>query len=349
MRRAVAVPVGVVLSFLTAVLAVAMTSAQTPATAPSGTASSSSARPASPPAKGAIPRTADGHPDLQGNWSFATITPLERPASLAGKAVLTEQEARELERQAAARADQDDGRQRGTAADVSRAYNDAWYDSGTKVVGTMQTSIIIDPKDGRMPPMTPDGQARAAARLAARRARGPADDPESRSLAERCLIGFNAGPPLTPSAYNNNIQIVQTPAQAMIMTEMVHEARIVPLDGRPHLPSSIRQWMGDSRGRWEGDTLVVETTNFSEKNAYRGASPNLRLIERFTRTDASTLTYEFTVNDPETWTAPWTGRIPLLRLDENLYEYACHEGNRGMEGILKGARTEEREAAGGVR
>src|SRR5262249_3420532 len=226
---------------------------------------------------------------------------------------------------------------------------DAWYDRGTKVVSTRQTSIIVDPPNGRIPAMTPDGQARVAARAAARRGRGASDDPEGRSLAERCLIGFNAGPPLMPSAYNNNIQIVQTKDQVLIMTEMVHESRIVPLDGRPHLPSNLRPWMGDSRGRWEGDTLVVETTNFSEKNSYRGASDKLRLIERFTRTNPEVLTYEFTVNDPATWTTPWTGRIPLARLDEHIYEYACHEGNRGMEGILKGAGTEEREAAGGAR
>ena len=297
----------------------------------------------------AVPRMPDGRPDLQGNWSFATITPLQRPDNLGDKAVLTDQEAREAERRAAAQANQDDGRQRGTAADVSRAYNDAWYDRGTRVVATRQTSIIIDPPNGRIPPMTAEGQARAAARNAARRARGPADGPEDRSLAERCLVGFNAGPPLTPSAYNNNIQIVQTRDHVVILVEMVHEARIVPLDGRPRLPSSVRPWMGDSRGRWEGDTLVVETTNFSEKNAYRGASNQLRLIERFTRTAPGTLLYEFTVNDPATWTVPWTGRLPLERIEEAVYEYACHEGNRGMEGILKGTRTEEREAAGSSR
>jgi hypothetical protein len=197
--------------------------------------------------------------------------------------------------------------------------------------------------------MTEEGQARAQARAAARRGRGQADDPEARSLGERCLMGFNAGPPLTPSAYNNNIQVVQTRDYVMIMTEMVHGARIVPLDGRPHLPAGMREWSGDSRGHWDGDTLVVETTNFSEKNTYRGASDKLRLTERFSRPDATTLIYEFTVDDPSTWTRPWTGRIPLQRLDEELYEYACHEGNRGMEGILKGARTEEREAAAGAK
>ena len=288
------------------------------------------------------PRTPDDRPDLQGIWSFAMITPFERPVNLADKAVLTDQEVAEFEKQTAARANQDDGRQRGTAADVSRAYNDFWYDRGTRVAGTRQSSIVVDPPSGRVPPMTADGQARAAERTAARRQRGPADGPEDRGLAERCLVGFNAGPPLTPSAYNNNIQIVQTRDYVMIMTEMVHDARIVPLDGRPRLPSTSRVWLGASHGRWDGDTLVVETTNFSDKNLYRGATGNMRLVERFSRSAEGTLLYEFTVNDPATWTRPWTGRIPLERINEQIYEYACHEANYGMEGILKGTRAEER-------
>jgi hypothetical protein len=292
-----------------------------------------------------IPRAPDGHPDLQGYWSFATITPFERPAALGDKAVLSDQEAAEFEKETAARSKQDEGRQRGTAADVNRAYNDFWYDRGTRVVGTRQTSIVIDPPNGRVPPLTADGQARASARAAARKQRGPADGPEDRSLGERCIIGFNAGPPFIPSAYNNNVQIVQTRNYVMLMTEMVHDVRVVPLDGRPHLPSTTRLWMGDSRGHWDGDTLVVETTNFSEKNLFRGATANLKLIEKFSRNADGTLVYEFTVNDPATWTQPWTGRVPLEKLDEQMYEYACHEGNRGMEGILTGTRTEERDAA----
>ena len=292
------------------------------------------------------PRTADGRPDLQGTWSFATITPFERPTELGDKTVLSDQEAAEFEKVTAARAAQDTGRQRGTAADVGRAYNDAWYDRGTKVVGTRQTSIVVDPPNGRVPPMTADGQARAAARAAVRRQSGPADGPENRSLAERCLIGFNAGPPFVPSAYNNNIQIVQTRDYVMLQNEMVHDARIVPLDGRPRASSTVRPWMGDSRGRWDGDTLVVETINFSEKNLYRGASPNLRLVERFSRSAQGVLTYEFTINDPATWTRPWTGRLPLEKIDEQIYEYACHEANYGMDGILKGTRAEERAAQG---
>ncbi len=296
-------------------------------------------------AKWTAPRAPDGHPDLQGNWSFATITPFERPPAFGDKTVLSDQEVAEFEKETASRANQDEGRQRGTAADVNRAYNDAWYDRGTKMASSRQTSIVVDPPNGRVPAITTEGQARAQARQAVRRQRGAADGPEDRSLGERCIIGFNAGPPFQPSAYNNNIQIVQTKDYVMLMTEMVHDARIVPLDGRPHIPSTARLWMGDSRGHWEGDTLVIETTNFSDKNLYRGATPNMKLTEKFSRTSENILTYEFTINDPATWATPWTGRVPLDKLDEHLYEYACHEGNYGMEGILKGGRSDDRTAA----
>lgn len=299
-------------------------------------------------AKAAIPRTPDGKPDLQGAWSFANVTPFERPSELGEKTTLTEAEAQALEEQAAARNKGDEGRQRGTAADVGRAYNDFWYDRGTRAASTRQTSIVVDPPNGRVPAVTAEAQERASTRAAARKQRGPADGPEDRSLGERCILGFNAGPPFAPSAYNNNIQITQTKDYVVVMTEMVHDARIVPLDGRKHLPTSVRPWYGDSRGHWEGDTLVVETTNFSDKNLYRNATPNLKLVEKFSRLDADTLIYEFTLNDPATWATPWTGRVPLEKLDGVIYEYACHEGNLGMEGILKGTRAEE-SAAGASR
>jgi hypothetical protein len=299
-------------------------------------------------AKTAIPRTPDGKPDLQGAWSFANVTPFERPSELGEKTTLTEAEAQALEEQAAARNKGDEGRQRGTAADVGRAYNDFWYDRGTRAASTRQTSIVVDPPNGRVPAVTAEAQERASTRAAARKQRGPADGPEDRSLGERCILGFNAGPPFAPSAYNNNIQITQTKDYVVVMTEMVHDARIVPLDGRKHLPTSVRPWYGDSRGHWEGDTLVVETTNFSDKNLYRNATPNLKLVEKFSRLDADTLIYEFTLNDPATWATPWTGRVPLEKLDGVIYEYACHEGNLGMEGILKGTRAEE-SAAGASR
>jgi hypothetical protein len=217
------------------------------------------------------------------------------------------------------------------------------------VASSKQTSIVVDPPNGRVPPLTAEAQARNAKRAADRKAlgMGPSDNPENRGLAERCITGFNAGPPFSSSAYNNNIQFVQTKDHVVIVNEMVHDARIVPLDGRPHAPLSIRPWMGDSRGKWEGDTLVVETTNFSPKNLYRGASENLKLIEKFTRTAADILVYEFTLIDPNTWERPWTGRIPMDKMTEPIYEYACHEGNYGMDGILKGTRAEEARAAKG--
>jgi hypothetical protein len=324
-------------------------------------AQSAPARPpaasARPVATSAPPRMGNGHPDLSGDWSFATITPLQRPVNLGTKATYTPEEAAALEKQAAVAAVQDEGRQKGTAADVNRAYNDAWYDRGTKVVGTKQTSLIVDPPNGRIPPLTPAAQARQGRGRGAAVATGnvengpagPADGPEARSLGERCILGFNAGPPFLSSAYNNNITLVTTADYAVIETEMVHNARIVSLTRKEHLPSSIRQWMGDSIGHWEGDTLVVETTNFSEKNIPQRATTNVKLIEKFTRTGPDSLTYEFTLIDPATWTAPWTARVPMDKLpsDERVYEYACHEANYGMEGILKGARADEKNAAAG--
>jgi hypothetical protein len=284
--------------------------------------------------KAAVPRTSDGKPDLQGNWSFATVTPLERPADLAGKATFTQEEADEYARRVIERNDSD-RRAPGTAGDVALAYNNFWYDRGTATVGTRQTSLIVDPKDGRLPALTADGQ-RAAGKRGEIRGRN-SEGPEERSLAERCLL-FNAGPPLLPGPYNNNLQIVQTNGYVVIANEMIHDVRVVPLDGRPHLPSSVRTWLGDPRGRWEGDTLVVESTNFSDKTAVRGTDRNLHLIERFRRVDANTLSYEFTVHNPTAFTQPWTVSLPLTRFDEQIYEYACHEANYAMEGMLKAAR-----------
>ena len=251
----------------------------------------------------------DGHPDLQGIWNFSALTPLERPAQFVNKPLLTDQEAAEFERQTLERIDAD--RRRDTAeADVSQAYNNAWYDRGTKVVGTKRSSLIIDPPDGRIPPLTPSGQAVAAARADARRGRGSADGPEDRSLAERCLL-FNAGPPLLPGPYNNNLQIIQTRDYVVIANEMIHDVRIVPIDGRPHLPAAIRRWQGDPRGHWDHDTLIVETTNFSDRTSFRGSDPQLKLVERFRRIDAKTLEYQFTVDDPSVFSRPWTVSLPM--------------------------------------
>jgi hypothetical protein len=286
-------------------------------------------------------RTPDGQPDLQGTWSWATITPFERPAEFAGKEFLTEQEAAKYEKDIIERTNMD--RRDGSAeADVGRAYNDFWWDRGTHVVKTRRTSLVIDPKDGKVPPMNAAGRERQQERLAANRGH-EFDGPENRPLPERCLALQGAGPPTTPTAYNNNIQIVQDKNFVSILIEMGHEVRVIPLDGRPHLPQNVRLWNGDSRGHWDGDTLVVETTNFSNKNPFRGSSENLKLTERFRRLDADTLLYQFTVEDPATWDRPWTVEIPVTKSQGRVFEYACHEGNVGMYGALSGARAEEKE------
>ena len=286
------------------------------------------------------PRTADGQPDLQGIWNNATVTPLERPAELAGKAFFTPAEAAAYEKQVVERSNVDI-RRPDIDTDVALAYNEAWWDRGTKVVKTLRTSLIVDPPDGKIPPLTPAGQERAAA-LAAQRRDHPADGPESRALTERCILWPTAGPPMLPSFYNDNYQIFQSRDSVAIVVEMVHDVRIIPLDSRPHLPSGVRQWMGDPRGHWEGNTLVVDTVNFTGKTRFRGASENLHLTERFTRTDADTILYEFTVDDPATFTRPWTGAVTMNESQGPLYEYACHEGNYGMTGILAGARAQEK-------
>jgi hypothetical protein len=288
--------------------------------------------------KGAMPHTPDGQPDLQGIWSFATITPLERPADLAGKEFFTEKEAADYEAEIRTRNNMD--RRDGPAeADVGRAYNDFWWDRGTRIVKTKRTSLIIDPADGKIPALTPAGRERQTERQSVNRGK-EFDGPENRPLAERCIIWPSTGPPMIPTAYNNNIRILQSPGYVTILVEMIHDVRVIPLDNRPHLSQDVRQLKGDSRGHWEGDTLVVETTNFTNRTAFRGASANMRLTERFKRLDADTLLYQFTVNDPETFTKPWTVEIPVTR-SEAMFEYACHEGNYAMTGGLAGARTEE--------
>jgi hypothetical protein len=287
-----------------------------------------------------VPRTPDGHPDLQGTWNTSTLTALERPAEFAGKPVLTPQEAKDYEARLLRENNRD--RRDGTAeVDVGRAYNEFWYDRGSHIVESRHTSLIMDPPDGKIPALTPEAQKRQAA-LAEYRRQHPGDGPENFSLANRCILWATAGPPMLPGAYNNNYRIVQSPGNVTILVEMIHDARIIPTDGRPHLPSNVRQWLGDSRGHWEGDTLVVETTNFTDKTNFRGASENMRLVERFTRADADTIIYEFTVYDPSSFTKPWTAQIPLKRTAEPILEYACHEGNYAMEGMLRGLRTEEK-------
>jgi len=294
------------------------------------------------PDSSAIPRTATGQPNFEGVWDFATMTPLERSPNLQGRATFTAQEAADFERQTVQRRNMD-RRDGGAAADLNRAYNDAWYDYGDKLAfvrGVYPTSLITDPPDGRIPPLTPQAQQLAAERAAMRRAH-QADGPEDRSLSERCL-SYNAGPPLASAPYNNNLQIVQTPVHIVLFNEMVHEARVVPLENRPHLPPAVRQFQGDPRGRWDRDTLVVDTTNFTDDLSFHGTDDHLHLVERLTLLDSNTILYEFTIDDPTVFTRPWTAAMPLRREDVSLYEYACHEGNYALEDILRGARAEER-------
>jgi hypothetical protein len=292
-------------------------------------------------------RTPWGHPDLQGVWSNATTTPLERPTNIAEKDALSDEETSDVDQKTAVNLNTDRRDGAGTDVDVSRAYNEFWWERG-KSIG--RTSLIVDPVDGRIPPLTPEGQKRADALAEARRARGPADSWEDRNLHERCIV-YHSVPPL-PTGYNNNYQILQTPEYVAILSEMIHEVRLIPLDGRPHMPQTVRQWFGDSRGHWEGDTLVVETTNFTDLNDLnqrirRGSGLTLNVTERFTRVDAGKIDYRFTVNDPATFTTPWTAELPMVKLEAPIYEYACHEGNYGMEGILSGHRAQERAAAAG--
>ena len=324
-----------------------------------------------------VPRTADGKPDLQGNWSNETQTPLERMGKQG--ATLTAEEAKAIEDRAKLVAEYRDqasdpnrptppkgGEDRllapGDPSFIERisaqaggkvgGYNGFWLDPGDKVItidGVARSSIVVDPPDGRVPAMTAEAKQRASERTARAKKFGEFDHPELRGLAERCLLSFgsNAGPPMLPNYfYNNNYQIVQTKDHVMIMTEMVHDVRIIRVgDKLEHLPKHIRPWLGDSIGRWEGDTLVVETTNFHPMQSYRGASENLKVTERFTRTGPDTIVYKFTIEDPTTFTAPWSGELPFNRIDEMIYEYACHEGNYAMSNILQGERAKERREA----
>jgi hypothetical protein len=293
--------------------------------------------------KTAPPLTAWGAPDLQGVWDFRSLTPMERPSDLKEKEVFSGEEAETFAQEQIKRQSRD----RDTSGRVV-PYNDFWFDEGTKVT-TQRTSLIVDPPDGRMPPMTPQGEKKRAAEQEARRKVGADLPPPGGWVADmspttRCIVGFNSGPPMRPSAYNNNMQLIQTRDYVAIVTEMVHDARIIPLAARPHLAQGVRQWMGDSRGRWQGQTLVVETTNFRPDRTPFGGSATTRLTERFTRANADTLLYEVTVEDPTTWTKPWTFRVPMAYSKEPMYEYACHEGNYGLYNILSGV-GKEREAA----
>jgi hypothetical protein len=294
------------------------------------------------------PRTPWGEPDLQGTFSNRTITPFERSAELQGREFFTREEAAALEKRAEDQSG-DEARTKGTRGDVERAYNDFWWDRGTKVT-SLRTSLVVDPPDGRVPPQTDDARKRAAeeAKRPAFRGAGASgrgtDTWLDRSTFERCITrGMPAA--MTPTAYNNNYRITQSPGFVAIEIEMLGGTRVIPTDGRSHISRGIRQWMGSSVGRWDGDTLVVETTNFTDKVLYRGAAENLHLIERFTRVGPNEIDYRVTITDPSTFTRPWTLAVPYVVTGEAMYEYACHEGNYGMVGILSGAREEERAAS----
>jgi hypothetical protein len=293
--------------------------------------------------KWTVPRTVDGQPDLQGFWSNSTYTPLERPRNVT-KEFYTIEEFAEIEKRAAAQ--ETEQTVPGTTEDVHYDFTQFGLDRNqSKRAPNLRTSLILDPADGRLPPLTEQGQQKAAARAEAAKLVGRWDSAQSNDLDDRCVIMAGAGPPMLPAAYNSNYQIVQSAKYVMILFEMIHEVRVIPLDGRPHAPPNVRQWLGDSRGRWEGDTLVVETTNFNGKNPLRGSSENMRVIERFTRVDPDTILYKFTVEDESTWTRSWTAELPMARTVGPLFEHACHEGNYGLMNTLVGARLEEKRAA----
>ena len=321
------------LGILTALI-VAATSLGAQAPAAKARATATSAKAWTPP------RTAWGEPDLQGKWSYATITPLERPGNQAGKTLLSGEEVAALDNDARTSADRRDG---GSDADLARAYNAYWYDRG-KSIG--RTSLIVDPPDGRLPPLTPEGERKRAEMVEQERLHAY-DSWEDRPLQERCLV-YHGVPPL-PSGYNNTYQIFQTPGYVAILDENIHDVRGIPLDGRPHIGQNIRQWNGNSSGHWEDNTLVVETTNYSPKTTFKfpAAGATLHAVERFTRVAADKIDYRFTIEDPATYTRPWTAMLPMTSLPEYvIFEYACHEGNYSIRNVLSGARAQEHAAAG---
>ena len=299
-------------------------------------------------------RTPDGQPDISGIFTFRTLTPLQRPAALEGQERLGAEEAAQFEASERIRLNRDlfdpetgapNAGYQSRAEGGVLSYNEFWYERGIELTSDKRTSLVVDPPNGRIP-FRPEYQEAAQIRRLNLR-NGFADHYTDRSLADRCIMGFNAGPPMVSSAYNNNVQIFQVPGYVVILNEMVHNARIIPIDGRPH--GELRQWSGDSRGRWEGETLVIETRNFLRETSLGGSSADTYLVERFRRVDPDTVMYEFTVEDPNNFTRPWTAMMPLRRTDGPLFEYACHEGNIGMHGIMAGARRKDTQAVTSVR
>jgi len=297
---------------------------------------------AAAPVAGQSFKTPWGDPDLQGTWTNQTLTPLERPAEFAGKPVLTPAEAEAYEAKLRQQ-NNADIRTPGTRRDVTVAYNEVWWDRGDRIVADRRTSLVVDPADGKIPAMTPSGRARADA--ARKRNAAMGDNPaswEDVDVYSRCII--RSALPRLSTGYNNNYEIVQSPGYVAIFQEQIHDTRIIPVDGRPHLPRTVGQWLGDARGRWEGDTLVVETTNFTDEargSTFRDATRNMVLVERFRRVSANVIDYQFTVTDPDTWTRPWTVKMPWNKEEGLVYEYACHEGNYGLANTLRSARKAE--------
>jgi len=289
---------------------------------------------------GVVFRTPWGDPDLQGIWTHGTITPLERPAEYAGRELLTDEEVAALNHASDTRADQREGLT--AEQDVRLAYNQFWWDRGISIG---RTSLLVDPPDGRLPARLPEAERLATSAenermRAIRRGNLPASGPEDMDLGDRCLVYRPV--PITSSGYNNNVQIAQSPGYVAILQEQIHEIRIIPLDGSPELGPAVDQWLGVSRGHWEDNTLVVETKNFRDDAVYLGSSTNRHVVERLTRVSDGTIQYEFTVTDPTVWTEPWTGMVPWRHTEGPIYEYACHEGNHGMVGILTGSRAADR-------
>ena len=293
-----------------------------------------------------MPRTPWGDPDLGGLWNNATTTPLQRPEALGLKAFLTEEEVAECDERVGAARNTDRPPRPGNPG----TYNEFWWERG-RTVANNRTSLIIDPPNGRLPTLSEEGESRADAQAQRRRERDQYDSWHERPLAERCII--YRGVPAFPTGYNNNYHITQTPGYVAILQEHIHEVRLIPLDVRPHVNEGVRQWLGDSRGRWEGDTLVVETTNFSDKALIRGISGDpsecLHVVERYTRVGPGTIDYEFTVTDPVTWTRSWSGSLPLTAFEGPMFEYACHEGNYALGNVLAGARATEATESAAVR
>src|SRR4051812_25251171 len=295
--------------------------------------------------KWTLPRTPDGQPDFQGYWTNSTYVPLERPDKVT-KALYTEAEFADVVKAAAAR--EAEQTEPGTVADVHYDFTQFGLDRSQSafVKNDLRTSMIVDPANGKMPSLTAEGQKRAADRAAERRRMGATTDAvQNMPVGTRCLIMAGSGPPMMNAGYNSNYHIVQGPGYVMILVEMIHDARIIPTDSRAPLPANMRQWMGDSRGHWEGDTLVIETTNLNGKNPFRGSSENMHITERIARVDADTLSYRFTIDDPATWATSWTAEAPMTKSVGPMFEHACHEGNYGVMNTLAGARLEDKKAA----